>query len=237
MKALEGVLPRRPPLLEEYDDFMQIRSLIDEAIQSVQSQNLAGGRPLSVQQRIEGYDALLLEYDNTQARLREYDDTAADLLYDGSIGHVNRLLNALEHEVRGSMATLLRERERTPGRKRARAGRWQTLDPEIARTATWWGRPVVLPRRWTRVLSMSSTQSIRSLVASFRQTPGSEAFETLTETSTAPVRAARPLEKLLGDARKPLERQAIVLDQARNEALQASPPASVEASCRATARR
>lgn len=66
-----------------------------------------------MQQRIDGYDALLLDYDNTQARLREYGDTAVDLLYEGSIESVNRLLNALEHEVRDSLATLLRERERT----------------------------------------------------------------------------------------------------------------------------
>lgn len=230
LKALSGVLLRRPPLLEEYDDFMQIRSLIDEAIQSVQSQKtLQAAGPLNVQQRIEGYDALLLEYDNTQARLREYDDTAADLLYDGSIGHVNRLLNALEHEVRGSMATLLRERERTPGRK-----------PGPALGA---GKRLIRDRknRYLVGQARSSAAAVdagvvdvinpvdQSLVASFRQTPGSEAFETLTETSTAPVRAVRPLEKLLGDARKLLERQAIVLDQARNEALQASLPASVEA--------
>lgn len=230
LKALSGVLLRRPPLPEEYDDFMQIRSLIDEAIQSVQSQKtLRAPGPLSVQQRIDGYDALLLDYDNTQARLREYGDTAADLLYEGSIESVNRLLNALEHEVRDSLATLLRERERTPARKPGPA-----LDAGKRLIRDRKNRYLVGQARGTTSAGDAGIVDVinpvdQSVVASFRQTPGSETFETLTEASTPPVRAVRPLEKLLGDARKLLDRQAIVLDQARNEARNANQPASVEA--------
>lgn len=230
VKALGGVIVRRPPLPEEYDDFIRIGSLIDEAIQSLQSQkDLQDPGPLTVQQRIDGYSAILLDYDTTQASLREYGDMASDLLYEGSVERLSRMLNALEHEAQGSLAALLRERERTVVR---------TPGPSLAS-----GKRLIRDRKnrylvgQVRARTPELNEDIvdvinpvdQSVVASFRQAPGSDEFEAITEASPPPVRPVRPLEKLKEDGRKLLDRQSTVLGQARNEARLSHLPASVEA--------
>lgn len=230
LKALGGVIVRRPPKPEEYEDFIRIGSLVDEATQSVQSQkNLQEAGPLSVQQRIDGYDAILLDYDNTQASLREYGDMDSDLLYEGSIERLNRMLNALEHEARGSLAALLREREQTParapgpalgsGKRLIRDRKSRYLVGQVrART----------PQMNEHIVDVINPVD-QSVVASFRQAPGSDEFEAITQASTPPVRPVRSLERLRDDGRKLLARQSTVLEQARNEARLSSQPASVEA--------
>ncbi len=230
LKALGGVIVRRPPLPDEYDDFIRIGALVDEAIQSVQSQkNLQDAGPLSVQQRIDGYDAILLEYDNTQASLREYGEMPSDLFYEGSIERLSRMLNATEHEARGALAALLRERERTPLRQ---AGPSLGVGKRMIRDRK--SRYLVgQVRARTPELDEDIVDVInpvdQSVVASFRQTPGSDEFEAITEASTLPVRPVRSLERLKEDGRKLLDRQAIVLEQARNEAGTSNLPVSVEA--------
>ncbi|MBU0938640.1 MAG: hypothetical protein KJ715_06780 [Gammaproteobacteria bacterium] len=230
LKALGGVIVRRPPLPEEYDDFIRIGTLIDEAIQSVHSQkDLQEAGPLSVQQRIDGYGAILLEYDNTQASLREYGDMASDLLFEGSIDRLNRMLNALEHEAQGSLAALLRERERTPtrapgpslvsGKRLVRDRKSRYLVGQVrART----------PQANEDIVDVINPVD-QSVVASFRQAAGSDEFEEITEASTLPVRPVRSLQKLKEDARKLLARQSTALEQARSEARVSRLPVSVEA--------
>lgn len=230
LKALGGVMLRRQVLPEEYDDFIRIKSLLDEAIQSVQSQKtLQEAGPLSVQQRIDGYNAILLEYDRSQASLREYSDAVPDLLYEGSIEHVSRMLNAMEHEAQRSLAMLLRQLERIPA--------------PAPRPALGTGKRLIrdLKSRYlvgqTRARTPESDEDIvdvinpidQSVMASFRQASGDDRFEPVTEPRAPKVRPVRSLERLKGDARKLLDRQTIVLDQARNEARISNLPAGVEA--------
>lgn len=230
LKALGGVILRRPPLPEEYDDFIRIGTLIDETIQSVQSQKtLQDASSLSVQQRIDGYEAILFEYDTTQASLRDFGDMASDLLYEGSVERLHKMLNAMEHEARGSLATLLREREQAPAsRPRPAVGSGKRLIRD--RKSRYLVGQV---RARTPELNEDIVDVInpvdQSVVASFRQTPGLDEFESITEASAPPARAVRSLERLKDDGRKLLDRQATVLEQARNEARISSLPASVEA--------
>ncbi|MBO0492841.1 DUF6543 domain-containing protein [Pseudomonas sp. Marseille-Q1929] len=229
LRELKGVMLKRPPLAGDYEGFFQITSLIDEAITSVESQKtLQEPGLLSVQQRIDGYEAILQEYGNTQAALREYRDMNADLVYELSLERFNQGIDRLENEAQASLVTLLREREvRTAPKRRQRLGAGKRLIQD--RKHRYW---VGQERARTSGASEDIVDVVdpidKTVVASFRQSPASDEFEAIAENRVAIEHPARPLEKLKEDARKLLAREPIVLEQTRQEALTSSDPASVE---------
>lgn len=229
LKALYGAVLRRLPSSEESAPFEQVHGLLGEAIQSIQSQKtLQEPGLLSMQQRINGYEAIAREYRRSQAGVREYGDMAADVVDERVIEQLSRLLEELGQQAAQSLSGLLREQEEHCAPQpvsvlsadkrlfRDRKNRYQ-LGKVRART----------PESDDEIVDILNPIDKR-VQTSFRRSPSSNDFEPVIE-ATAPVpRPTRSLENLKGDARRLLDRESIVLQQARAEALGSSLPDSVE---------
>lgn len=230
LKALYGAMLRRLPSSGEYEDFDQLHELFGEAIQSIQSQKtLREPDLLSMEQRITGYEAIAREYRRSQAGIREYGDMAVELVDKRVIEQLGHLLKELGREAEQSLSMLLREQEARPAAQPVsvpsadkrlfldRKKRYQ-LGQVRART----------PESEDEIVDILSPID-KSVQASFRRSPSSDDFEPVTEAAASVSRPVRSLEKLKGDARRLLDREPLVVEQARNETHISSMPDSVEA--------
>ncbi len=230
LQTLKERLWRRPPLPEEQEDFSRVETAIDEAIQSAQSQKtIDESGVLSLTQRIEGIQAILHEYAKAFALLEEYRALMPDLLLDDREVPVGATIISLEQESRIALAKLLREQARDLTASSVRApGAGQRLIRDSKKR---------YQLGQVRARASQTSEDIvdvinpidRKVVVSLHQRPGSADFEAVTEAVVAVPRPTRSLENLKGDARRLLAREPIVLQQARDEALGSSLPASVEA--------
>jgi hypothetical protein len=229
LQALKQRLWRRPPLPEEQEDFTRIETAIDEAIQSAQSQKtIDESGVLSLAQRIEGIQAILHEYAKAFALLEEYRALAPDLLLGDSEVPVGTTILGLEQESRIALAKLLREQARDPAVGRVRApGSGQRLirDSEALSVGPGARAHSRCHRRHRRCHQPDRPQSRRQLASAARLR---RRFEAVTEAGVAVPRPTRSLENLKGDA-PGCWPEPIVQQQARDEALGSSLPASVEA--------
>lgn len=230
LQALKQRLWRRPPLPEEQEDFTRIETAIDEAIQSAQSQKtIDESGVLSLAQRIEGIQAILHEYAKAFALLEEYRALAPDLLLGDSEVPVGTTILSLEQESRIALAKLLREQARDPAVGRVRApGSGQRLIRDSKKRYQLGQVRARTPDATEDIVDVINPID-RKVVVSLHQRPGSAEFEAVTEAGVAVPRPTRSLENLKGDARRLLAREPIVQQQARDEALGSSLPASVEA--------
>ena len=230
LQTLKERLWRRPPLPEEQEDFSRVETAIDEAIQSAQSQKtIDESGVLSLAQRIEGIQAILHEYAKAFALLEEYRALAPDLLMGDSEVPVGTTILSLEQESRIALAKLLREQAGDPVVSSVRApGAGQRLIRDSKKRYQLGQVRARTPQATEDIVDVINPID-RKVVVSLHQRPGSAEFEAVTEAGVAVPRPTRSLENLKGDARRLLAREPIVLQQARDETLGSSPPASVEA--------
>lgn len=230
LQTLKQMIWRRRPTPEEHDDCMRVKGAIDEAIQSAQSQKtIDEAGVLSVQQRIEGIRAILHEYASTLAILAEYREALPEVIHSDIEVPVESTILSLDQESRISLAKLLREQEGSP---QATALRRPGADQRLVRDSKkryQLGRVRArTPDSGEEIVDLISPVDQR-VVVSLQERAGSTEFEAIAEAAPVVPRPTRSLENLKGDARRLLQREPMVLQQARNEALGNTPPENVEA--------
>ncbi|KTC63218.1 hypothetical protein AO262_01020 [Pseudomonas fluorescens ABAC62] len=228
LQTLKQLVWRRHPLPEEYDDVSRIKAAIDEAIQSAQSQKtIDEAGVLSLQQRIDGVQAILHEYAQSLALLNDYREAVPDLIHGEIDVPVGEAISSLAQESRIVLIKLLREQARnappTPVRQ---PGAGQRLVRD-SRKRYLLGR-VRKSQANEDIVELISPVD-QTVIANLHQREGSPEFEAFSEAAAPAPRPTRSLENLKSDARRLLDRVPTVLEQAQKEALVSTLPDSVEA--------
>ncbi|AZF33626.1 hypothetical protein C4J89_4178 [Pseudomonas sp. R4-35-07] len=230
LQTLKQLIWRRQPLPEERDDVSRVKVAIDEAIQSAQSQKtIDEAGVLSVQQRIDGIQAILHEYAGSRAILDEYRAAAPDLIHGDIEVPVEEAILSLEQESRIALAKLLREQERNPQPTTVRTpGAGQRLVRDSKRRYQLGRVRARTPQASEDIVDLISPVD-QTVVVSLHQRVGSAEFEAIPEAVAVVPRPIRSLENLKRDARRLLDREPIVQQQARAEALASNVADNVQA--------
>ncbi len=228
--TLKEQIWRHQPQSEEYDDFSRFDAAVDEAIQSAQSQKTLNELDLlSVQQRIDGTQAVLHEYAKTLSILDGYRETASHLIDSELGGQLDAAISSLVQESNIALANLLREQERNsqPATLRSPDAGQRLVRDSKKRYQL--GRVRARTPQATEEIVDVINPIDQKVVVSLHQNAGSDEFLAIAEARATPPRPTRSLENLRLDARRLLDRAPQVLNQVRDEALTSRLPASIEA--------
>ncbi|QLG92950.1 hypothetical protein HZF02_13650 [Pseudomonas yamanorum] len=231
LKVYQGLVLRRRPLPQEYDDFVDLKRLGDQVVLAACSQKtLQTSDLVSLEQRIQGLEGLVQEYTDVQAWLRFYVDSVPDLVDQDMIWGLYRQIDGVRHEAQYTLALALGEQAA------------ETVPRPVATQPRDTSRRLVRDRKNRLLAGRVRPQTSDALgeivdvsdpvdhtpLASFRQGRGPDEWEPVVDAASPVVRPARSLRKLQMDARMLLDKEAAVSRQVNKDAQSSNAPISAQ---------
>lgn len=231
LKVYQGLVLRRRPLEQEYDDFVDLKRLGDQVVLAACSQKtLQTSDLVSLEQRIQGLEGLVQEYTDAQAWLRFYGDSVPDLIDQDMIRGLYRQIDGVRQEAQRALALALTEQAA------------ETVPRPSSTPPREMGRRLVRDRKNRFLVGRVRPQTSDALgeivdvsdpvdhtpLASFRQGAGPDEWEPVVDAASPVVRPARSLRKLQVDARTLLDKEAVVSRQVNKEAQSSNAPISAQ---------
>ncbi|AZF17751.1 dermonecrotic toxin domain-containing protein [Pseudomonas sp. R3-18-08] len=232
LDVYKSLVLRRPPLPEEFDDFVHLKQLCDSVMLAIASQKYVQAPGLvSPELRISGLEKLIHEYTDTQSWLIYYKQAQSGLIDPEHLMGLWRQIDKVRQMAEQDLALAISEQSHIPERQ-------PTPTPSLSpgkrvirdrKQRVWVGQE----RERTPELDVEIMDVIGPVdnqpVISFRKNATTEEWEENIEPKKPSFRPARSLKKLLADARDLLSKGPSTISREQKESLKSKTPNSTEA--------